>query len=97
MAKEADKKKTVKTRRPTAEKRDLQSEKRRMRNRAFKSRVRTVTRSFDEVLSKGDAAQIQENLSLVYSMMDKGVKQGVYKANKASRTKARLAARAAAK
>ena len=97
MAKEAEKKKTVKTRRPTAEKRDLQSEKRRMRNRAFKSRVRTVTRSFDEILLKGDAAQIQENLSLVYSMMDKGVKQGVYKPNKASRTKARMAAKAAAK
>jgi ribosomal protein S20 len=30
-------------------------------------------------------------------LMDKGVKHGVYKANKASRTKARLAARSAPK
>lgn len=97
MAKEAADKKNVKARRPSAQKRDLQSEKRRLRNRAYKSRVRTAVRGLDDAIAKGDAAQIQEQLNAAYSMMDKCVKYGVFKLNKASRTKARLAARAAAK
>lgn len=94
MAKEAVKKAKVK--RPTPLKRDLQNEKRRLLNKSFKSTVRTAIRKFDESLSKGDAAQTQQELNAVYSMMDKGVKRGIFKLNKASRTKARLAARSAA-
>ena len=98
MANEADKKKKdVKERRPSAQKRDLQSEKRRLRNRSFKSQVRTAVRDFEASVSKGDAKDIQVQLNAVYSLMDKGVKQGVYKHNKANRDKSRLAARAAAK
>lgn len=92
MAKE-DKNKKVK--RPTALKRDLQHEKKRLRNKSFKSSVRTTIRQFEESLVKGDAAAVKANLSEVYSAMDKGVKKGVYTINKASRTKARLTARAA--
>lgn len=95
MAKEAAKK--TKPRRPTPLKRDLQNEKRRLLNKAFKSSVRTSVRNFEESITKGDEASIKERLNDVYSMMDRGVKRGVYKLNKASRTKARLAARAAAK
>lgn len=95
MAKEAKDAKKVK--RPTPLKRDIQNEKRRERNKSFKSSVRTAIRSFEESLPKGDAAAIKENLNNVYSMMDKGVKRGIFKLNKASRTKARLTARAAAK
>lgn len=94
MAKEVAKK--TKAKRPTPLKRDLQNEKRRLRNKAFKSSVRTSVRHFDEAVTKGDAALIKEQLDLVYSIMDKGVQRGVYKLNKASRTKSRLAARAAA-
>lgn len=94
MAKEVDKK-TKKVKRPTALKRDDQSEKRRQRNRIFKSTVRTAVRDFEEVLKKGDKDRIQEQVNVVYSMMDKGVKRGVYKKNKASRTKSRIAARLA--
>lgn len=91
MAKETAPKKLVK--RPTAQKRALQSEKKRVQNRAFKSSVRTAIRGFETVLTGGDPSAIKENLSLVYSMMDKGVKKGVFSVNKASRTKARLTAR----
>lgn len=98
MAKEKDDaKKVVKERQPSAKKRDLQSEKNRLRNRSFKSRVRTAVRDLEEALPKGDTANVQTRLNEVYSLMDKGVKTGVFKANKASRTKARMAARAAAK
>lgn len=96
MAKEEAAKK-AKERRPTPLKRDLQNEKRRLRNKSFKSSVRSAIRRFDETLPKGEQAQIQVELNNVYSLMDKGVKRGVYKLNKASRTKARLAARAVAK
>lgn len=95
MAKEAAKK--TKARRPTPLKRDLQSEKRRLRNRSFKSSVRTVIRRFEESVEKGEKASIQQELNAIYSIMDKGVKVGIFKLNKASRTKARLAARAVSK
>lgn len=98
MAKEAtEKKEEKKTRRPQALKRDLQNEKRRLRNRSYKSSVRTAVRQFEEILAKGDASAIKESLSNVYSMMDKGVQRGIFKLNKASRTKARLTARLTAK
>ena len=93
MAKEAAKEKKVK--RPTALKRDDQSEKRRVRNKTFKASVRTAIRKFEDSLSKEDSTAIKENLSAVYSLMDKGVKHGIFKINKAGRTKARLTAHAA--
>ena len=82
-----------KTRRPTAQKRNLQNAKRREQNRMFRSKVRTAIRKFQGTAGQGDASQAQEHLNAVYSLMDKGVKLGVFKKNKAARTKARLAAR----
>jgi len=90
MAEEKAKKK-----RPTAVKRMVQSEKRREQNKAFKSRVRTAIRRFEASLTKGDQAQIDQSLSSVYSLVDKAVKLGIFKLNKASRTKSRLTAKAA--
>lgn len=86
-----------KTKRPTALKRDLQNEKRRLRNKVYKSRVRTAIRSFQDSVEKGDAAATTDKLNEVYSILDKCVKTGVFKLNKVSRTKSRLAARAVAK
>lgn len=96
MAKE-EAKKVKKEKRPTPLKRDIQNEKRRLRNKAFKSSVRTTIREFEETLAKGDSASIKQSLDAVYSLMDKGIKRGVFKLNKASRTKSRLAARAVVK
>lgn len=93
----AKKEETKKTRRPTAQKRDMQSEKRRLNNRMYKSNVRTAIRQFQETLSKGDEAATKESLNSVYSLLDKCVKKGVFKLNKASRTKSRLTARMFAK
>lgn len=90
----ADEKK--KTKLPTAQKRMIQNVKSRDVNRQFKSRVRTAVRHFEESLTSGDKAHVQENLKQVYSLMDKGVKRGIYKRNKASRVKSRFCARAAA-
>jgi len=96
MAKEKDdKKKAAKERRPTALKRDDQNEKARLRNRSFKSSVRTSIRHLEEAIEKGDKVLAKERLDITYSLMDKGVKRGVFKRNTASRTKSRLAARVA--
>lgn len=84
MAKEEKKK----TKRPTAQKRDIRNNKRRMLNKSFKSKVRTVMRSFEEALKGEDKDQVQSTLNSVYSMMDKGVKKGIFKKNKAARIKA---------
>jgi len=93
MAKQEEKK----AKRPTALKRDLQNEKRRLNNRVYKSRVRTAIRAFQESLEKGDAAVTTEKLNEAYSVLDKCAKKGIFKVNKVSRTKSRLAARAVAK
>lgn len=95
MAKEQSEKKK---KRPTALKRDIQNAKRKLQNRIFKSRVHTSIRSFKEALAKGDDADsLKKKLSDVYSHMDKGVKRGIFKKNKAARVKSHLTARAAAK
>ena len=95
MAKET--KETKKERRPQAQKREIQNEKRRLRNKTFRSQVRTAVRHFESTLSKKEEPAIKEALNEVYSLMDKGVKKGVFTLNKASRTKGRLAARCVAK
>jgi small subunit ribosomal protein S20 len=87
MAKEQAKKAKVK--RPTALKRDLQSERARVRNKAFRSQVSTAIKAASE--AKGDS----QKLSAVYSLMDKGVKKGVFKQNKAARLKSRITKRLA--
>lgn len=87
MQKEKEKEKKVK--RPTALKRDLQNDKRRIVNKSFKSVVRTTLKAFDDALATKDKEKIQTSLNTVFSVMDKGVKRGVFKCNKASRTKER--------
>lgn len=78
-----------KTKRPTALKRDIRNNKRRLINKSFKSQVRTSMRTFEESLKSKDKEKIQLALNSVYSMVDKGVKRGIYKRNKAARIKAR--------
>ncbi len=75
---------------PTALKRVKQDQERHTRNRSFKSRVRTAIRAFEKALTEKDKKQIETSLNTVYSLMDKGVKTGIYKKNKAARTKSRL-------
>ena len=75
---------------PTALKRIKQDEKRNLRNRSFKSSVRTAIRSFEAAFSAKDKDKMQTAINAVYSLMDRGVKHGVYKKNKAARTKQRI-------
>jgi small subunit ribosomal protein S20 len=85
-----DKEKEAKTRRPQALKRDLQGLKRNLQNNAFKSKVNTAIRGFKTSLTKGDKEVQKKKLGEIYSLVDKGVKSGVFKLNKASRIKSRF-------
>ncbi|GAB4231931.1 MAG: 30S ribosomal protein S20 [Chlamydiales bacterium] len=91
MAKEEKKAK----KRPTAEKRILQNKKSRLHNRIVRSQIKTTIKKLEAALENADATALQEQLSDVYSVLDKGVKKGILKKNKAARTKSRLAAKAA--
>lgn len=88
----ADEKKS-KTKTPTAKKRDVQNERNRIRNKAFRSQVSSTLKAFNT--SAADTAK--EKLSAVYSIVDRGVKKGIFKQNKAARMKSRLTKRLAAK
>ena len=94
MANEKEEAKKVK--RPTAKKRDIQSKKRNLQNKAYKATLSTAIRALEDVMSKGDSANAKEKLSKVFSLVDKGVKKGKVKLNKASRVKAGLTKRAEA-
>jgi len=93
MAKETPKNRI---KRPTAEKRMDQNEKHRIINKVFKTKMRTTVRTFETSLKSGKSETIKECLNSIYSMMDQGVKRGIFKQNNANRTKARSTAKAAA-
>jgi ribosomal protein S20 len=75
---------------PSAKKRDIQSIKKNLHNRAFKAKVSTAIRAFENSISLGDKGVMKQKLDTIYGLMDKGVKTGKFKPNKARRTKSRL-------
>ena len=74
----------------SAAKRHRQSEKRRLRNRAVRSRVRTTTSKFLEAVSAGDEAEATSQFALVTKLLDSAAGKGVFHRNTASRSKSRL-------
>ena len=85
----AEEKNTPKVRRPSAKKRDLQYEKKRLSNKSYKSKVGTAQKALQQAISQKDPS-LKEKLSSFFSLMDKGVKTGLFKLNKASRMKSRF-------
>lgn len=75
----------------SAEKRLRQNEKRRARNRRWKSRARTARRRLLEALDDGaDDEILRERLGELISLLDRLVSRGIFHANKAARWKSRL-------
>lgn len=70
-----------------------QSEKRRVRNHAVKSALRTLVKKVLSAVEKKDAAASKTALSAAYQQLDRAVSKGVIHRNNAARHKARLAAR----
>lgn len=83
----------------SAEKRIQINERNRLRNRFYKSSVRTLIKKFFKDLEVYKVSQnpeekekLQKVLSSVYSLIDKGTKKHVFHKNAAARKKAKLAA-----
>ena len=83
----------------SAEKRIEINERNRLRNRFYKSSVRTLIKVFFKNLetyklskSPEDKEKLKKNLSSVYSLIDKGTKKKIFHKNAAARKKTKLAA-----
>jgi small subunit ribosomal protein S20 len=83
----------------SAEKRIEINRRNRLRNRFYKSSVRTLIKVFFKDLeiykvsqNLEDQEKVKKILSSVYSLIDKGTKKNVFHKNAAAKKKARLAA-----
>ncbi|WIM67139.1 30S ribosomal protein S20 [Corynebacterium breve] len=72
-------------------KRVLTNEKRRQRNKAVRSAVRTEIRKFREAVESGDKAVATEQLSVASRKLDKAVTKGVFHRNNAANKKSNMA------
>ena len=75
----------------SAIKRSRQNEERRLRNRAVKTRMKTVIKKLAQAEKAGDANLIASELNRTKSVIDKAAKKGVIHSKTASRKKSRLA------
>lgn len=74
----------------SAIKRHKQSEKRRLRNAAVKTSLKTVVKKVKEAATAGKADEAKTNLQNAVSELDKAVTKGVLHRNNASRKISRL-------
>jgi small subunit ribosomal protein S20 len=77
----------------SARKRIRQTEKRTIRNRARRSRVRTFLRKVEQAIAGGDKAQAQEAFRVAQPELQRAVTKGVFHQNTMSRKLSRLSAR----
>jgi small subunit ribosomal protein S20 len=78
---------------PSAEKRHRQSLKRRVRNHAVKTRVRTVTKNALEAIAGSDQAAAVTALKQAMKILYKAASKGTLRKNTAARKVARLSKR----
>lgn len=76
--------------RASAKKRERQNEKRRLKNRAAKSRLRTESKKFLLAVERGDAAQAGQQMSTVTKLLHQAAAKGLIHKNKAARTQTKL-------
>jgi len=62
-----------------------------MRNKMYRSRIKTAERRLREAVEQQDAAEAAARLQWAYKVIDKAAKRGVIHANTAARRKARMA------
>jgi small subunit ribosomal protein S20 len=74
-----------------AKKRMRQDDKRRMNNRSKASAMKTAMRRVKDAAEAGDAAKLEEAVSLAYKRIDKAAKASVIHANTAARRKSLVA------
>ncbi len=74
----------------SAKKRLRQNIKHNLRNRTYRSALKTQLKRFLSVVKEGNAPVAQEELRLTVKKIDKGVVKGILHKNTASRKKSRL-------
>ncbi|MEN9217424.1 MAG: 30S ribosomal protein S20 [Gloeomargarita sp. DG_2_bins_126] len=67
------------------------AERNRLRNKAYKSTVKTLIKKCLVAVQAGDTAQVETAMRAAYSKIDKAVKRGVLHPNNGARKKSRLA------
>jgi small subunit ribosomal protein S20 len=72
-------------------KRNGQNEKRRLRNKAVKSELKTYVRSFREAVASGDREAAERALKVASRKLDKAVSKGVIHKNQAANRKSAIA------
>lgn len=72
-------------------KRILTNEKRRQRNQAVKSELKTYVRRTREAIAEGEVEKAQEELRAASRKLDKAVSKGVIHKNQAAQRKSKLA------
>lgn len=75
----------------SAKKRIRQSEKRRLRNRSYKSKIKTLTKKFIAAVNSGDLSVAEESFKTVSREILKISTKGVIHKNQAARRVSRLA------
>lgn len=71
-------------------KRNLQNDKRRLHNRAFRGSARAAVIKAQEAIKAGDATNTKEAVAAAISRLDKAAEKGVIHKNNAARRKSRL-------
>lgn len=77
----------------SAAKRVRSSERRRLRNKSIKSRVKTAIKKFDLALGGSEIEKAQELMREASSVIDRAANKGVIHRNAAARKKSRMAER----
>ena len=75
---------------PSAIKRAKQSEKRRIRNRARKTRMKNVIKDLEQAIASNSPENAMQSLKVAVSVIDKTAQKGVIHKNKAARKISRL-------
>ncbi|MBO8159162.1 30S ribosomal protein S20 [Thermosyntropha sp.] len=74
----------------TPAKRARKAEANRLRNKAYKSRLKTAEKKYLASLQANDIEKAKENLVSLISLIDKSVSKGIIHKNKAARKKSSL-------
>ncbi len=71
-------------------KRNRQNERRRLRNKAARSEIKTRIKAVLAALDEGDEERIEEKARIAVKRIDKAAQKGIIHKNKAARLKSRL-------
>lgn len=74
----------------TPAKRARKAEENRLRNKAYKSRLKTAIKKYESALQEDNQEAARDNLLQVTSLIDKSVNKGVLHKNTAARRKSSL-------